>query len=70
MATPFVQGQLRKEPITFSITTVCAHCSRPMHIEMDAELNYTVREQAAAPIVFAPMVDFAQLKDPSIIDAF
>ncbi len=67
---PFVQGQLRRESLTFSIETACAHCGRPIHIEMDSELRYSVLEQDAAPLVFAPMVDFDRLEDPSIIDAF
>jgi hypothetical protein len=70
IATPFVQGQLRKEPITFTIHTSCAHCGKEIHIEMDGELNYTVSEPDADPLVFVPMVDFSTLKDPSIIDAF
>jgi len=41
-----------------------------MQIEMDSELNYRVRESNAAPLVYTPTVDFSQLEDPSIIDAF
>ena len=41
-----------------------------MHLEIDSELNYRVREQGADPIVFVPEVDFAKLTDPSITDAF
>jgi hypothetical protein len=65
-----VQGQLRKEELTFTIHTTCAHCGKEIYIEMDSDLNYTVLEQDAKPLVFVPMVDFGKLKDPSIIDAF
>jgi hypothetical protein len=65
-----VQGQLRKEHLTFTIMTECAHCHRQMHIEIDSELNYRVIETDAQPLVYAPMVDFGKLDDPSIIDAF
>ena len=65
-----MQGQLRKEPLSFTIETECAHCHRPIHIEIDSQMKYRVLETDAAPLVFAPMVDFARLKDPSIIDAF
>ena len=41
-----------------------------MHIEIDSELNYRVREQGADPMVFVPDVDFRKLADPSITDAF
>lgn len=39
---PFVQGQLRQESLTFSIETECAHCGRPLHIEMDSTLSQGV----------------------------
>jgi hypothetical protein len=67
---PFVQGQLRAEPLSFVISTECAHCGQPLHLEMDSELNYRVVEPGADPLVFVPLVDFDKLDDPSIIDAF
>jgi hypothetical protein len=70
IATPFVQGQLRGEPLAFEIATECAHCARPIHIQIDSELNYTVRVKDADPLILAPLVDFDRLQDPSIIDAF
>jgi hypothetical protein len=70
IATPFVQGQLRGEPLTFEIETECAHCARRIRIQMDNQLNYTVQGKDAAPLILAPMVDFDRLRDPSIIDAF
>ena len=65
-----MQGQLREEPLSFAIETECAHCKRPLHLEMDGDLNYRVVEDGAEPLVFVPMVDFDKLEDPSIIDAF
>jgi hypothetical protein len=65
-----VQGQLRREALTFGIETECAHCGWPIHIEMDSELRYSVLEPDAEPLVFVPMVEFDRLEDPSIIDAF
>lgn len=65
-----MQGRLRNERLTFAIETECAHCARPIHIEMDSDLSYTVAEKDADPLVLVPMVDFSKLKDPSIIDAF
>ena len=70
IATPFVQGQLLNKRLTFAIETECAHCTRPIHIEMDSDLNYSVAEKDADPLLLAPMVDFGKLQDPSIIDAF
>ena len=70
MATPFVQGQLRKEKLSFQIDTVCAQSKRAIHIEIDSDLHLTAIEAGADPLVFVPMVDFDRLEDPSIIDAF
>ncbi|MBI4518070.1 MAG: hypothetical protein HY699_19880 [Deltaproteobacteria bacterium] len=66
---PFVQGHLRNEPVAVSIRSECAHCARPLEIEIDSQLHYRVAE-SAAPLVFVPLVDFAKLKDPSIINVF
>jgi hypothetical protein len=70
IASPFVQGHLRKEPLSILIETECAHCGQPIHIEMDSALKYRVVETDAQPLIFVPTVDFKKLKDPSIIDAF
>jgi hypothetical protein len=66
---PFVQGHLRNESLSITIRTECAHCSQPIKLELDSELNYRVLE-GTDPLVFVPLVDFEKLKDPSIIDAF
>jgi hypothetical protein len=65
-----VQGQLRKEYLSFLIETECAHCGQPISIEIDSELKCNVLTPGAEPVIFAPIVDFERLKDPSIIDAF
>ena len=65
-----MQGQLRHEKLSFLIETECAHCGKPIHIEIDSDLNYSVLETDADPLVFVPSVDFSRLKDPSIIDGF
>jgi len=33
-------------------------------------LTYRVLEEGADPLIFVPLVDFDELEDPSIIDAF
>ncbi len=70
MASPFVQGQLRNEPITCSIHTECAHCGRPLQLEVNSDLTYRLETEGAAPLLFVPVVDFSRLKGPSIIDDF
>lgn len=67
---PFVQGHLRGEKLSCVIETECGHCQRPIHIEIDSELNYRVREADAEPLVLVPLVDAAKLGEPSIIDGF
>ena len=65
-----MQGQLRKEKLSFLVETECAHCGQPLTIEIDSRMQYRVFETEARPVLFIPHVDFARLKDPSIIDAF
>ena len=65
-----MQGQLRKEALSFLVETECAHCGQPLSIEIDSRMQYRVFEAEARPVLFIPHVDFARLKDPSIIDAF
>jgi hypothetical protein len=65
-----VQGRLRGEQLSFAVETECGHCRRPLHIEIDTDLQYRVAEQEARPLVYAPLVDFQKLDEPSIIDSF
>jgi len=41
-----------------------------MRIRLDSDLHYEVHEGGSQPLVYVPMVNFAELEDPSIIDAF
>ncbi len=66
---PFVQGHLRNEAVGVTIDSECAHCSRPMRLELDSELGCRVAD-GTDPLIFVPLVNFERLKDPSIIDAF
>ncbi len=65
-----MQGQLRQETLSVIVNTECAHCSRPMGIEIDSDLNYTVREESCEPIIFVPDVNLFKVEDESIINAF
>jgi hypothetical protein len=65
-----VQGHLRSEDLSFRIETECGHCGEKLTLEIDSQLNYHVEQAGAEPLIFAPMVDFKRLKDPSIIDSF
>jgi len=65
-----VQGQLRQEYLSVIVNTECAHCSRPIEIKIDSDLNYAVKEEGCEPIVFVPDVNLFKLEDESIINAF
>ncbi len=70
MATPFVQGRLREEPLSFEVTTECACCARPIHFTMRHDLSYALGEPDSSPVFFVPLVDFTRLRAKSIIDDF
>ena len=53
-----------------SVETECAHCSQPMHLEIDSDLSYSISEEGADPLVFVPEVDLYKLEEPSIIGSF
>jgi hypothetical protein len=64
-----VQGQLRGEYLKAAVETECAHCHRPLHLEIDSNLQYSVAESAAEPVVMAPMNAIKE-GEPSIVDSF
>jgi hypothetical protein len=65
-----VQGLLRKEYVSVTVDTSCAHCSRPMKIEIDSDLEIKVEDNDCEPIIFVPDVDFSTLEDENIINSF
>jgi len=65
-----VQGQLRRESLTVTFESECAHCSRSLGITINSDLTYRVEPEAAGVLVFVPLVDFAKLRAKSIIDDF
>jgi hypothetical protein len=65
-----VQGQLRNEHLSAHIETECAHCHQPLRLEIDSDLTIKSVEPGAQPLVFAPLVNFETLKEPSITDVF
>ena len=70
MATPFVQGRLRNEALSFEVHTECACCGRGIGFTMRHDLSYTLDDPESSPMFFMPIVDFTRLKAPSIIDDF
>lgn len=70
IAAPFVQAHLRKERLDVEIATSCAHCGRSLHILVDGQLRWRVRERDANPRVFLPHIDWAAFRGANIIDAY
>lgn len=70
MATPFVQGKLRNEALSFEIRTECACCGRRIGFTMRHDLGYRLHEPESNPMFFVPIVDLTKLKAPSIVDDF
>lgn len=70
MATPFVQGRLRKERLSVEIETACAHCGQELHITVDSEIEWSVKEQGAQPLLFEPEVDWSRFEGPNIIGRY
>jgi len=65
-----VQGRLRNEPLSIEIQSACAHCGAKLHLEVDHELNATVREADADPLVFEPEIDWSRFREPNILDGY
>ena len=66
---PFVQGQLRGEPVSITITTQCACCSQAITMEIDDQLSCRVVE-GGLPLLSVPLVDVRKVKEPNIIGVF
>lgn len=70
MATPFVQGRLRDERLSVEVETECAHCGQELHLTLDSELRWSIKESDANPLVFMPDVDWEHLTGPNIINDY
>ncbi len=70
IATPFVQARLRKQRLDVEIETSCAHCGHALHILVDEQLHWRVREPKANPRVFLPHIDWASFRGPNIINDY
>jgi hypothetical protein len=70
IAAPFVESRLRKQNIEVEIETSCAHCGRAMHILVDHQLHWRVREPGADPRVFLPKIDWGTFRGRNIINDY
>jgi hypothetical protein len=53
-----------------TIKTACAHCDRSLHIHLDSELHAQVEGTGAAPLFFAPQIDWSTFTGRTIIEAY
>ena len=67
MATPFVQGRLRKEPVAVDVITHCSQSGRELRLHIDGDLNVEVQSPGAEPYVFEPHIDWQTFSAPNII---
>ena len=65
-----MQGRLRNEETSVTVDTECQHCSTPLTLEVDSEMNVRVEQLGAEPLVFIPQVALFDVKGPSIVDDF
>ncbi len=70
IATPFVQGRLRKQALSVTVRTECAHCSKPLEMAIDSDLACEIRDEGCEPVAFIPDVDLLNLDEENIINAF
>ncbi|MCP4666756.1 MAG: hypothetical protein GY849_10350 [Deltaproteobacteria bacterium] len=61
---------MRKEPLSFDISSECACCNRPIRFRMEHDLQFTMEDPKCDPLFFVPIVDFTRLKAKSIVDRF
>jgi hypothetical protein len=65
-----VQGRLRKEKLTITIDTECAHCSQKIKIQLDSKMNAEIYPEKSSPLVFSPQIDWESFSAPNIIADF
>jgi hypothetical protein len=65
-----VQGRLRGEKLSVEVESECVHRRRALHILVDSELNFHVREKDAEPLLFEPDVDWKTFKGANIINDY
>ena len=65
-----MQGRLRNEQLQVEISTSCAHCGRPLHIVVDEQFRWRVRERSADPRLYLPHIDWRRFRGRNIIGHF
>ena len=62
-----MQGRLRGEKLSVRIDSECKHCSRPLKLDADEELNWKVVSPDASPLLFEPDMNWKAFAGANII---
>jgi len=54
--------------LSAEVRTECAHCGRAIHLDITSDLQTSVRESEADPLIFSPDMDLEHLNAPNILD--
>lgn len=65
-----MQGRLRGKALSVEIETSCTHCGKEIHIRLDSDGAWSVKQKEAQILVFEPEVDWTTFTKPNIIDDF
>ena len=70
MATPFVQGRLRNQPLTVTIASACAACGREFTLALSDRGTWNLHTAPASLLVFEPAVDWSTFTAPTIVNDY
>jgi hypothetical protein len=70
MATPFVQGRLRREPLTVRIDSSCAACRRRLAFDLTDQLECAMIDAPDSLLVFEPELDWSTFAAPTIVNDY
>ena len=67
MATPFVQGRLRKEGLTVRIDSQCGLCRARLALDVSDGMQWQVRAGEDTILAFEPSIQWAAFKGKTIV---
>jgi len=56
--------------VSITVETRCEHCSEPLTLQIDSDMNVQVEQTGAEPMIFTPDVNTFEVEAPSIVDDF
>jgi hypothetical protein len=65
-----VQGHLTNSDVAVTVETSCHHCSKPLTLEIDRDMNIRVDPCDAQPVVFVPDLEPFEVEGSDIVDDF